>query len=142
MMTEDDWWLENAAPLHQALDDTMQMPRDTPKEKRLAILVERCPWLLTDLTAAPEAADDADDEKGTAGPWTPVTSSNLDAFRVDPASLNEGETGTLDIRFKNGAEWRYSNVPGSTIADFIDAPSQGSWFAHNIKGKFGETRIK
>jgi len=62
--------------------------------------------------------------------WIPVRSDYLAAYRYDPSRLY------LDIRFKNGAEWRYKGATPRFLQTFLEAPSKGKFFHKNIKGHF------
>lgn len=136
-MTDDDWWLEYGLPLHEAIDATMDGSPSASKEARLAILVEKCPWLLTELPGATPATP-ADD-----GPeWVPFTSSStIDAIRTEPKHIGVSDLAKLFVRFKSGATYVYEDVPGATVADLCMADSPGAFFAAHIKGKFLTTKV-
>lgn len=59
---------------------------------------------------------------------TPVQSSNIASIGYD--------SGTLDIEFKDGAIYQYSDVPAAVHKALMQAPSIGSYFAKNIKGSY------
>ena len=42
----------------------------------------------------------------------------------------------LWLEFRNGAVYRYSYVPATVHRQLIEAPSKGTYFNHNIRGKF------
>lgn len=58
-------------------------------------------------------------------------SSNVTGIGYDPT------TQTLAVRFKSGKTYNYQDVPPQVHKDFMAAPSKGSFFATNVKGKFG-----
>lgn len=60
----------------------------------------------------------------------PVKSSNLKSVGYNAS------TQTLEVEFKNGAVWHYEGVPQAKYDDMIEAESIGSYFSHNIRGKF------
>jgi hypothetical protein len=69
---------------------------------------------------------------------TPIESSNITHVGHDPS------TNTLHVRFKSGgndAHWSYADVPPEKHREMMDAPSKGSFFARNIKGKHTAARI-
>jgi len=59
--------------------------------------------------------------------YQPVTSSNISEMG------HEGET--LGVRFKNGTEYHYSNVPPSIFDQLLNAASVGRTFNELIKSK-------
>ena len=68
---------------------------------------------------------------------TPIESSQLESVAHDPT------TNTLFIRFKSSPEgvvYSYAEFPAEKFAEFMAAPSQGSFFYKNIKGKYEFTR--
>lgn len=127
----DKWWLEYAVPLYEALDATNALPDTATIEDRLALLREKCLW-LKETAPIPANINDLDPAS-----WTPVTSTNIASYRQVYA--REGDAPSklcLDIAFKSGTVWRYSDVPVETIAEFIEAESKGGFFASRIKGTF------
>lgn len=46
------------------------------------------------------------------------------------------ETETLIIRFKNGRDYIYHNVPKYVFEEFISSPSKGQYFNLHIKGRY------
>jgi KTSC domain len=142
-MTRDDWWLEYGLPLHEAVDATMDMPEGTSRERRLGLLVEKCPWLRKlPGPVAPGGEPDAPGVPGDEPEWTPVEgSSTIEAIRTEPRSIGVTGKAKLFIRFKSGGTYRYEDVPGSVIVDLIIAESSGRYFAAHIKDKFETTKI-
>lgn len=48
--------------------------------------------------------------------------------------------GTLTVRFKNGTEYSYANVPAGVHANLMTAESVGRHFNEHIKGKYDHTK--
>lgn len=65
----------------------------------------------------------------------PVESSNLSSVGYDP------KTRVLEIEFHSGGVYQYSGVPQSEYEALMNAPSKGSYFAHNIKNSYGASRV-
>ncbi len=66
---------------------------------------------------------------------TPVSSSNLKSVGYD------GLSQTLDIQFRSGHVYQYSNVPYSVYASLLSAPSHGKYFWRAIRGRFRYRRV-
>ena len=58
-----------------------------------------------------------------------VSSSNLVSVGYEEAS------STLEIEFNSGV-YQYYDVPSNVYTELMSASSLGSYFHHNIKGKF------
>ena len=58
----------------------------------------------------------------------PVTSSNI-------VSVGH-EKMTLEVEFKGGAVYQYSNVPPEVAAELLQADSVGKYLAEHIKGEY------
>jgi len=89
--------------------------------------------------ASPPAGQVAEAEaEGSEGiVMTPVeSSSHLAAIGYD------NTTATLQVAFKDGEVYRYSNVPEWVMLDFITAKSQGRFFQQEIAQAFEYERIK
>ena len=56
-----------------------------------------------------------------------VESSNLVSVGYDPASR------VLEVEFKGGSIYQYSDCPASLFKSLQDAESKGSFFSKNIK---------
>jgi hypothetical protein len=56
-----------------------------------------------------------------------VSSSNISAVAYDD------ETSTLGVRFLNGTEYHYSNVPPDVFEGLKSASSVGTYFDQNVK---------
>jgi hypothetical protein len=64
--------------------------------------------------------------------WQPVTSTSISHL---------GHDGTdLFVRFKNGGEYSFANVPRQHFEDLLAAKSVGAHFATHVRGKFPFTR--
>ena len=60
----------------------------------------------------------------------PVNSSNISQIGHDP------ELELLKVQFTKGAAYEYRDVTAETFGELESAPSVGSYFAQNIKGKY------
>lgn len=68
-----------------------------------------------------------------------VKSSNVDAFSFEP---NAGKaTGTLTVRYRDGAVYAYGNVPPELYNRLRTAESKGRFLAQNVRGKFAYRRV-
>ena len=65
----------------------------------------------------------------------PVQSSNLSTVGYDEASM------TLEIEFLKGGIYQYYNVPQSEYANLMNAESKGTYFTHNIRGKYPYQKV-
>lgn len=65
----------------------------------------------------------------------PVKSSNIAAIGYDSTSK------TLEVEFKTGLAYSYSEVPPSIARAFRKAQSIGGYFAKNIKPKYSSTKL-
>ncbi|HVF73174.1 MAG TPA: KTSC domain-containing protein [Chthoniobacterales bacterium] len=48
----------------------------------------------------------------------------------------------LEIEFRNGAIYRYLEVPGSVHRAFMDAPSKARFYHQNVRRKFRSLHVK
>jgi hypothetical protein len=62
--------------------------------------------------------------------WQYVDSSSIEAIRYD------SDNTELYVQFISGATYVYSNVDESTVAEFLDADSKGSYFNRIIKPSY------
>jgi hypothetical protein len=67
---------------------------------------------------------------------TNVTSSNIDSIGYDEKSK------TLEIEFKKGGIYQYSNVPKELFTSLMKASSHGRFFHAKIKDRFPTTKVK
>ncbi len=65
----------------------------------------------------------------------PVESSNIEAQGYDARDK------LLQIKFKSGALHEFAAVPAETYSAFMAAPSKGSYFAKEIRGKFESRKV-
>ena len=54
----------------------------------------------------------------------------------------DSESGTLEIAFRRGGVYRYSEVPEGVYTDLMMAPSHGIFFERKIRGFFPYTKIR
>ena len=59
--------------------------------------------------------------------WTQVQSSQINEVGYD------ADTNTLGIKFSNGGEYHYANVPAHMHNAMLNAPSVGRYFGEYIK---------
>jgi KTSC domain len=62
-------------------------------------------------------------------------SSSLQNIEHVPAS------GQLIITFKDGSRYHYSGVPDALVSGLMAAKSPGTFFHHNVKGKFQSKKL-
>jgi len=67
---------------------------------------------------------------------TPVSSSNLVSVGYDPS------TRTLEIEFKKGRVYQYSNVPQDVYEGLMSAPSHGKYHHRHIKNRYSYSRVQ
>lgn len=60
----------------------------------------------------------------------PITSSAFEGYSYDPSTRH------LTVAFKNGATWRYDDVPMERAEAFAGNASPGGYFASKIKGQY------
>ena len=65
----------------------------------------------------------------------PVRSSSLRAVGYDEWS------GTLEVEFWSGGIYQHFNVPDSLFHGLMEADSKGSFYYHNLRNRYGCTRI-
>lgn len=64
-----------------------------------------------------------------------VSSSNLSSVGYDPTSR------MLEVQFRNGSIYRYTNVPYSVHQGLMNAPSKGRYLDRMVKGVYRFTRV-
>ncbi len=64
----------------------------------------------------------------------PVQSANIISVGYDRSST------TMEIEFKDGRIYQYFDVQEDVYRDLIAAPSVGSFFHQNIRGKYAYAR--
>ncbi len=66
----------------------------------------------------------------------PVSSSNLVSVGYD------SDSRILEVEFRQGAVYQYSNVPASIHDGLMDAASHGSYFHDHIRDKYPTAQIR
>ena len=69
-------------------------------------------------------------------PRTQVSSSSILSHGYDP------DTQTLAVQFTSGHIYHYSGVTPEAAQEFAEAPSLGSHWHANLRGKYESTRIE
>lgn len=76
----------------------------------------------------------------------PVLVPSLPQASLDSSSLQSvgysAEAGTLEITFRSGAIYRYSEVPRHVYQALLDASSKGRYFTAVIRSSFRFERIR
>lgn len=67
--------------------------------------------------------------------FIPVESSNIAAVGFD-ARADDTTIGTLYVRFKNGGEFAYYDVPAEKYDAFLDSESKGKFYIANVKSAY------
>jgi len=68
--------------------------------------------------------------------YVSVSSSNIAAVGYDD------ETNTLGVRFLNGSEYQYANVPKEVYEGLLSAASVGGYFDQHVKkAGYGFSRV-
>ena len=62
----------------------------------------------------------------------PIASSNIISAGYDSSEQ------ILEIEFKGGVVWQYTHFPENMWYEFLGAPSQGKYFASQIRPRFGD----
>lgn len=62
----------------------------------------------------------------------PISSSNILSAGYDPAGQ------VLELEFKGGVVWQYPGFPEYMWYELLSAPSQGKYFAQQIRPRFGD----
>jgi KTSC domain len=65
---------------------------------------------------------------------TKVQSSNIHAISYD--------AGKMIVHFKGGGIYEFHDVPEDLHKQFMAAESKGSFFHHNVKGKFKTSKME
>ena len=65
---------------------------------------------------------------------TPVESSMINAVGYDEQARQ------LEVEFRNGQVYRFSNVPADIHSQMMSAPSVGKYFGTNVRGKFSYSK--
>lgn len=75
-------------------------------------------------------------QKNTDSDWVSVVSSNISAIKYDNSD------NSLSVRFKDGDEYEYFDVPLALYNDFMNASSKGRFFHQNVKDNYFYNRLK
>lgn len=67
-------------------------------------------------------------------PYTRLDSSHVNGAEYDEAS------GALHVRFNDGSEWTYHDVPAEVAAGLMAADSAGRYLRQSIKPLYSATR--
>lgn len=65
-----------------------------------------------------------------------VASSNILGIAYDE------DTQEMQVEFTSGSTYKYDDVPQEIYEDFLGASSPGTFFANNIKGSYGYSRVR
>ena len=65
-----------------------------------------------------------------------IVSSNIESVGYDR------ESETLEIEFKSGGVYRYSNVPHTAYTNLVMAESVGKYFHQHIKGEYEYEKVE
>lgn len=68
--------------------------------------------------------------------WIPVKSSNLKEIAYDP------DERILGVRFLNGTEYEYKNIPPQIFEGLKNADSKGTYLARYVKGIYLYKRVR
>lgn len=77
-----------------------------------------------------EKARDFNPVEEVFGNWTPVSSTNIAAYRYNPG------THVLQVKFTSGRVYGYKGVPQNIVDDFSTADSKGKYLNANIKHSY------
>ncbi len=67
--------------------------------------------------------------------WLAVDSTNLEAIKYDH------NRRILHIKFRNGSEYEFSNLPQKVYEGLLKSDSKGSYFQQYIKGYYLYKRL-
>lgn len=68
--------------------------------------------------------------------WTPVTSHAISGIGYDPTHQ------VLRVAFRSGSVYDYFGASPGLVRALMHAPSQGAYFAGNIRDKLHYRRVK
>jgi KTSC domain len=66
---------------------------------------------------------------------TPVNRQTLDSTTLAAASYLSAQC-LLELEFRNGAVYRYTDVPACVYQALLEADSKGTFFNHHIRNRF------
>lgn len=64
----------------------------------------------------------------------PLTSTAIAAVEWDADDMNPQ---SIDVTFTNGRVYTHGAVPFTVIQGLVNAPSPGSYYAKQLRGKYG-----
>ena len=64
------------------------------------------------------------------GNWTPVSSTNIAAFRYETSDR------VLQVKFASGRIYSYKDVPENVVEEFAHADSKGKFLHANIRHNY------
>jgi KTSC domain len=64
------------------------------------------------------------------GNWTPVSSTNVAAYRYNPGKR------VLQVKFTSGRVYGYKDVPENVVEEFASSDSKGKFLNANIKHNY------
>ena len=70
--------------------------------------------------------------------YVPVNSSNVSEVGFD----SEASEWTLGVKFMNGSEYHYRDVPIDVYNSFLNSDSKGKFLHYEIKPNYAVTRIR
>ena len=70
-----------------------------------------------------------------------VTSSNIKSIGFQN-NFDATELGTLEVEFRGGATYQYSNVPTRTHRELMESESKGKFMHANVRDKFATVRLE
>lgn len=77
-------------------------------------------------------------------PTTPSTVFTVNMISVESSNIESvgWQRNQLFVRFHNGGEYKYSNVPESLFHDMLAADSKGKFLHEHVKGKFPYVKVR
>jgi len=65
---------------------------------------------------------------------------NLQSTSLNAATFQE-QSAFLELEFRNGAIYRYSDVPAQVYRELLRAESKGRYFNQHVRNRFSYTKI-
>jgi len=66
----------------------------------------------------------------------PVPSSNIRSIGYEP------DTRTLEVEFRSGSVYQYSDVPLAVYEGLMQAASKGSYFHNHVKDRYSFRQVR
>lgn len=76
----------------------------------------------------------------TQVPKTTVHSYKPKSSNIDHVEWN-ADNGEMNVTFKNGTTYAYSNVPQVEFHRLVSAKSAGQHFSENVRGKYQSRKL-